>query len=192
VKYTSMLIAAVASLSCGIATAEETRAQRDTERDTVQQERIEQGLKSGELSSKEAGQLERREAHVEGLESRAERDGKISNAEQARINSVQNRTSRAIYRQKHDAQTGDPDSASSRRMQADVQRNANQQARIAQGLRSGELTNREAAGLEHGQARVNRGEANAAANGRVGAAEQVHLEKMENRQSRRVRREKHD
>jgi len=38
-----------------------------------------------------------------------------------------------------------PNSASSKRMQADAQRDVNQQERIEQGVRSGELTKKEAA-----------------------------------------------
>ncbi|UUZ55732.1 hypothetical protein LP419_09440 [Massilia sp. H-1] len=45
-------------------------------------------------------------------------------------------------------QTGNPNSASSQRMQADVQRNVNQQTRIENGIKSGELTNHEVAKLE--------------------------------------------
>jgi len=41
-------------------------------------------------------------------------------------------------------------------MQADVQRNINQQQRVEQGVKSGQLTNREAGKLENGQARVDR------------------------------------
>src|SRR6185503_2490298 len=44
----------------------------------------------------------------------------------ARLSREQNQVSRDIYREKHDAQTGNPNSASSQRMQADVQRNINQ------------------------------------------------------------------
>jgi len=100
--------------------------------------------------------------------------------------------SRDIYREKHDAQTGDPSSASSRRMQADVQRNINQQKRIEQGVDSGQLTNREAGKLERGQARENRLEGRAGADGRVDANEQGRIRRTENRQSRRIYREKHD
>jgi hypothetical protein len=192
VKSTTLLIAAIASLTCGFAHAQETRAQQDTQRDVNQQERIEQGLQSGQLNTREAGKLERQEAHVDRVESRAEANGKISNAEQARITAAENRTSQDIYSQKHDAQTGNPNSASSRRMQADVQRNANQQARIEQGLKSGSLTNGEASRLEHGQARVNRTEANAAANGHVGTGEQARIQRKENRQSQHIYHEKHD
>lgn len=191
-KYATYLIAAVASLSCGLACAQETRAEKDTQRDVNQQQRIEQGLKSGQLNTREAGKLERDEANVNRLEARAEKDGKVTKGEQARINAAENRTSRDIYRQKHDGQTGNPNSASSRRMQADVQRNENQQARIEQGLKSGELSNKEASHLERGQARVARTEANAAADGHVGAKEQARVQRKENRQSKRIHQEKHD
>jgi hypothetical protein len=77
-------------------------------------------------------------------------------------------------------------------MQADVQRNINQQQRIEQGVKSGSLTTREAAKLERGQARDTRLEARAGADGNVGAREQRRIQKNENQQSRRIHREKHD
>lgn len=75
---------------------------------------------------------------------------------------------------------------------ATQQRNVAQQQRIQQGLNSGALTDHEAARLERGQARVHRIEANAAANGRVGVAEQARIQSVENRQSRRIFRKKHN
>ena len=77
-------------------------------------------------------------------------------------------------------------------MQADVQRNVNQESRIAQGVKSGALTNREAAKLERGQARVDRKEARAGADGKVTAGEERRIQNAENRQSARIYREKHD
>ena len=168
------------------------RAEDDTQRNVNQQDRIEQGLQSGELNTKEAARLERQETAIERTESKAMRDGTIDNREQAVITAEQNQASRDIYRQKHDAQHGNPDSASSKRMQADVRRNANQQARINQGVESGELTNREAANLEHGQAKVTRNEANAGADGHVGAGEQARIQGRENRQSGKTYRKKHN
>lgn len=160
------------------------------QRDVNQQERIEQGLKSGELNTKEAGKLERQETHVDKMEARDLKDGKVSPAEQARLNAAQNKVSGDIYKQKHDAQTGNPNSASSQRMQHDVQRNVNQQTRIEQGVKSGSLSNREAGRLERGQAHVDHKEALAARNGRVGAAEQRSIRRSENHQSRRILRKK--
>jgi hypothetical protein len=46
--------------------------------------------------------------------------------------------------------------------------------------------------LERGQAHVDRKEANAAANGHVGAREQGRIQRSENRQSARVYRKKHN
>jgi hypothetical protein len=119
-------------------------------------------------------------------------DGKLSPAEKARLAREQNRVSRDIYRDKHNAQTGNPNSASSERMQADVQRNINQQQRIEQGVKSGSLGKRETARLERGEARIDRAEARAGADGKVGPREQRRIQRAENRESRRIYREKHD
>ena len=169
-----------------------TGTQSTTARDVTQQQRIESGLQSGQLSTREAGRLERGEAHIEKMESNAGRDGAVSASDQARITAAQNRESSAIYKQKHDAQFGNPQSASSQRMQADVQRNVNQQTRIENGEKSGQLSTREAASLERGQARADRALVRAAADGQVGAREQAHLQAREDRQSARIHRKKHD
>src|SRR2546423_2033439 len=173
------LTAIAAALFCGSAFAQTGTVQRDVN----QQERIEQGLKSGQLTTREASRLEREESRVERDQGRAMRDGKLTPAEKARLAREQDKVSRDIYREKHDAQKGDPNSASSQRMQADVQRNINQQRRIEQGVNSGSLTTREAGKLEAGQARDNRLQARAGADGKVTANEQQRIQKAENRQS---------
>ncbi len=176
-----------------IATAASAQNAADTvQRDVNQQNRIEDGLKSGQLSTKEAGKLEREESHIDKMEANALKDGKMTEAEKQRIERAENKASRDIARDKSNAQTGNPNSASSQRMQADVQRNANQEQRIENGVKSGSLTNREAGNLERGQAKVDRKEARAAANGHVGAGEQRSIQSAENRQSKRIHREKHN
>ena len=177
-----------ATLSCGAAFAQVGTVQRDVN----QQTRIEQGLQSGQLSTREAARLERREARINTMQSRALADGKLTDVERARLNSAQNAQSQAIANAKHNDVTGNPNSASSQRMQTDVQRNINQQARIEQGIKSGALTNREVAGLERGQARVERKEARAGSDGHVGAAEQARIQGSETRQSKRVYAAKHN
>lgn len=167
-------------------------AATETQRDTNQQNRVEQGLKSGQLTTKEAGTLERDEQHIDRTQARDMKNGSLSAQEKAQIQHEQNQASRQIYRDKHNVATGNPDSKSSERMQADVQRNANQQARINQGVRSGQLSDHEAGALERGQAHVDRSEANAARNGRVGAREQARTQGKENHQSGRVYRKKHN
>lgn len=164
----------------------------EVQRDVNQQQRVENGLQSGQLSTKEAAKLEKGEASIERMESKAEANGNLSNAEKQRIQRAQNKESQEIYRDTHNAQTGNPASASSQRMQADVQRNVNQQQRIEQGVQSGQLTNREVGNLEKGQARVDRKEARAGANGHIGANEQRNIQAAENHQSRKIHREKHN
>ncbi|WP_035374863.1 hypothetical protein [Pseudoduganella violaceinigra] len=164
----------------------------DVQRNVNQQERIEQGLKSGQLNTREAAKLEREEAHVDQMQARALKDGHVSAQEQQRIDAAQNQVSHDIYREKHDADVGNPNSASSKRMQADVQRNVNQQKRIEQGVRSGELTNREAGRLERQEGHIAKREANAGADGHVGAHEQGRIQRAENRESRRIHHAKNN
>ena len=162
----------------------------EVQRNTNQQQRIEQGLQSGALTTKEAGQLERQQTQVDRMETNALKDGSVSPTEKARIQAAQNQTSATINADKHNAKLGNPTSKSSQRMQADVQRNVNQQARIEQGVKSGQLSNKQVASLEHGQAHVNRAEANAAADGHVGAVGQANIQGRENVQSARIHHKK--
>jgi hypothetical protein len=186
-----VLALSIATLLSGAAFAD-TAAEKDQQRDVNQQQRIEQGLQSGQLNTKEAGRLEREQQHVDRMEAHDLKDGHISAAEQMRLDKAQNAASADIARQKHDTQTGNPGSASSQRMQADVQRNVNQQQRIQNGMENGSLTNREASRLEASQARTDRKVANAAADGHVGAGEQARVQRTENRDSRQIYRKKHN
>ena len=175
------------------AQAQESAAGNETQRDANQQQRIEQGLQSGQLNTREAGRLERDEQRIDRQQAHdLKSGGTLSAQEKARIAREQDHVSRDIARDKHNGATGNPNSASSQRLQADVQRNANQQQRIANGINSGQLSNREAGHLEGGQARITRSEANAAANGHVGAGEQARTQRRENRQSERVYDKKHN
>jgi hypothetical protein len=192
-KTTAVTIQLIAlSVLSTAAWAQATTAEKDQQRNVNQQQRIEQGLQSGQLSTKEAGSLERQEQHIDKMEARDLKNGSVNPAEQARLNAAQNRLSNQISADKHNGVTGNPNSASSRRMQADVQRDVNQQKRIQNGMDNGSLTNREAGKLERGQARVNGREASAAANGHVGAREQRGIQRSENRQSAHIYRKKHN
>lgn len=187
----SLILIALVAMASSSAFAQ-SAANEFVERNVNQQQRIEQGLQSGQLNTREAGRLEREEGRVERMEANAMKDGRVTPNEASRINQAQNRVSNDIYREKHDAQTGNPNSPSSQRMQQDVQRNANQQQRINQGLQSGALTQREAGRMERGEARTSRMEGRAAADGHVGRNEQQRIQHAENRQSERIHHEKHD
>lgn len=73
-------------------------------REYNEQRRINQGIRSGELTRREAGRLEAGLARTRIDERYARSDGHITPRERARINRDLNRESRAIYRQKHDRQ----------------------------------------------------------------------------------------
>jgi len=178
-------------LGSGTAVFAQTTA-TTVQRDINQQQRIEQGLQSGALNTREAATLEREESRVNQMQSQALKDGKLTAAEQSRLDAAQNKVSGDIYAAKHNSVAGNPQSDSSKRMQADVQRNINQQQRIENGVQNGSLTHREAARLERGQSKVAKAEASAGRDGHVGANEQAHVQHAENQQSNRIYRQKHD
>lgn len=69
---------------------------------------------------------------------------------------------------------------------------ANQEKRIQQGVASGQLTPKEASRLEKGEARIEKAEVRAKADGLVTGQERKHLLKMENHESKAIYKEKHD
>lgn len=76
-----------------------------TRREVRQQARIAQGVQSGQLTAREAARLERRETRVEAKIARDRVDGGgLTAREVVRDNAMLNRSSRAVYRQKHDLQ----------------------------------------------------------------------------------------
>jgi biopolymer transport protein ExbB/TolQ len=77
------------------------------QRQRDQQQRIAQGIQSGQLTPREAQRLEREQYRFNREESRfrASGDG-LSPRERARLEEQQDRMSRQIYHQKHDRQRG--------------------------------------------------------------------------------------
>jgi hypothetical protein len=71
-----------------------------------QQKRIAQGVKSGQLTAGETARLEHREANLNKTirTERAANGGKLTPAERRQVAGRQNRLSRDIHKQKHDAQ----------------------------------------------------------------------------------------
>ncbi len=71
------------------------------DRQVNQQERIHQGVKQGTISQQEYKKLELREAKIAADRRAALRDGKLTRKEASHLNREQNRTSNAIYRDRH-------------------------------------------------------------------------------------------
>jgi hypothetical protein len=72
------------------------------------------------------------------------------------------------------------------------QRQANQDARIQQGVQSGQLTPKETAKVDKGQAKVQAAEDKAKADGVVTTKERAKLAKKQDKQSKKIYKEKHD
>jgi hypothetical protein len=185
------LVAGAALVATAGASAQ-TSAAGSVQRDANQEQRIGNGLRNGSITPREDALLQRDEAHVDRLQAREMRDGSLSAADKARLSAAQDKASRDIATATHNGVNANPLSASSRRAQVQAQRDANQQARIAGGMRDGSLTKHEGARLENGQARVDKAEYRAGRDGRIGAGEQVRVARAQDRQSARIHRERHD
>ncbi len=169
------------------------------ERKENQQDRIANGVKSGELTSGEAARLEKEQSklNAETRAMRAADGGKLTAADKAKVQRQQNRLSHQIYRQKHDAQTQPGTNPPTKETQAPTEvgrREENQQDRIAQGVQSGQLTAGEASNLEKRDARINNEiKTDRAANGgALTPAEKAQVNRQQNRVSRHINRDKHN
>jgi uncharacterized protein YdeI (BOF family) len=157
------------------------------ERQRNQQQRIRQGVRSGELTGVEAARLQRRESQIRLNEARARRSGgEFTPQERARIQGQLDRSSQRIYQQKHDAQDRNPNNSINERQQ-------NQRERIRDGVQSGELTGVEAARLRRQDAQIRLNEARARqSGGEFTPQERARIQRQLNRESRRIYRQKHD
>ena len=81
-------------------------AQEIKARQENQQDRIAQGVKSGQLTAGETANLEHKEANLnrEIRKDRKQNGGNLTNNQKRQINRQQNRLSRQIYNKKHNAQ----------------------------------------------------------------------------------------
>jgi hypothetical protein len=155
-----------------------------------QQDRIAQGVKSGQLTAGETSKLETKEAAING-ETKADRaanGGKLTSAEKTQINGQQNQLSKQIYADKHNANTANPGNSKV------GQRQENQQDRIAQGIKSGQLTAGETAKLENQQKGINQQvKADRAANGgKLTSGEKQQVNKEQNAASKNIYNKKHN
>ena len=171
-------------------TTTQTSAQNTVQRKDNQQDRIAQGVQSGQLTAGETKNLETKEAGINKEERtmRSGDDGHLTTADRARLNRQQNRMSNRIYDDKHNANTahyGNNEVG---------QRRENQQDRIAQGVKSGQLTAGETARLENQQQGINReaGGMRQANGGRLSSADKRAVNQQQNGSSRNIYNKKHN
>ena len=100
-KWTMIALLIAALPATGLAQS----TSRIDERQANQQRRIDEGVKSGELTKKEAEGLQQGQRRIQRMEDKARTDGKITNEERQRIERAQDRESDRIRRETHDRQT---------------------------------------------------------------------------------------
>lgn len=98
----SALLAALVTLYFSTAAQAGGRDSGVNARQHHQQQRIAQGVRSGELTRGEARRLERGQRHIRAEERRYRADGELTRAERADLQRDLNRASRHIYNEKHD------------------------------------------------------------------------------------------
>jgi hypothetical protein len=187
-----LLLGTVVMAQDSSTTTTTTPAQQPTvgQRKENQQDRIANGVQSGQLTAGETSKLETKEAAING-ETRADRaanGGKLTSAEKTQINQQQNQLSKQIYTDKHNANTahyGNNEVG---------QRRQNQQDRIAQGIKSGQLTAGETAKLENQQKGINQQvKADRQANGgKLTQGEKQQVNKEQNAASKNIYNKKHN
>src|SRR5580658_1034426 len=157
-------------------------------REANQDQRIANGLRSGQMTSGEAARAERTQSNIDQQvhDDREANGGKLTGAERQQINGEQNAASRQIYDEKHNGDTVKPNEVDDRE--------ANQQQRTANGLRSGQMTSGEAAKTNENQANVAQQVHNerTANGGALTEKEKKQANKEENKNSKQIYNEKHN
>ena len=154
-----------------------------------QQDRIANGIQDGQLTSGETKNLETKEAGLNKEEHtmRQDDDGHLTSADRTKLNNQQNRLSNDIYADKHNANTAHYGNSEV------GQRRQNQQDRIAQGIRSGQLNARQTSNLENKEQGVNREVAGMrqANGGKLTGADKRAVNGQQNHLSKQIYNKKH-
>lgn len=191
-KTRLMILGAALALtvSTSIAQTNSVPAGEIAQRKQNQQDRIANGIDSGQLTAGETKNLERREANLNRNERqmRAADGGKLTAADRTDLNRQENHISGKIYQDKHNANTAHYGNG------VIGQRRENQQDRIAQGIQSGQLKPGETAHLERQQQSINREDAamRKANGGTLTGADKQALNQRQNNASKNIYDKKHN
>lgn len=154
-----------------------------------QQDRVANGIQSGQLTAGETKHLEGQESNLnrEIRDDRQADGGKLTSAEKQQVNRQQNNLSNKIYQDKHNANTAHYGN------NVVGQRRENQQDRIAQGVRNGSLKAGQTAHLENREQGVNQQvHADRQANGgKLNAQQKQQISHQQNAASRQIYKAKH-
>lgn len=157
-----------------------------------QQQRVRQGVRSGELTRRETRNLAEEQRDIRQLERAYKSDGQLTRAERSDLHHEQNQASRDIYKQKHDAQDRPVAAPLATRDPGVNQRQENQTGRIVNGVKTGELTHDEAQDLRDGRREIRQTEQQYKADGTLSRDERIDLHQDLNQQSRDIYEAKHN
>jgi hypothetical protein len=198
-KHRMMMLAVAALIASGPAFAQQSQPATQTQpnqpaptvgqREQNQQDRIANGIDSGQLTAGETKNLESREANInrEVKDDRAADGGKLTTQERQQVNQQQNNVSHSIYQDKHNANTAHYGNSEV------GQRQQNQQARIANGVRNGTMTAGQAARDENHEQGINEQvHADRQANGgKLTGQQKAQVNHEQNQMSRKIYNQKH-
>ncbi len=157
-------------------------------REANQDQRIANGLRSGQMTSGEAARAERTQSRIDQQvhNDRVANGGKLTNQERQQVNREQNAASRQIRNENHNGNTVRPNAVDNRE--------ANQQQRTANGLRSGQMTSGEAARTNRNQSGVAQQVHNdrVANGGALNGQQRRQVNNEQNKNSRQINNEKHN
>jgi hypothetical protein len=164
------------------------KAYAPNSRMAAQDQRISNGERSGQMTSGEAARATATQSHIDQQTAadRAANGGKLTGQERQQVNGEQNAASRQISNENHNANTIAPNAADTRE--------ANQQQRTAQGLRSGQETAGEAGRTNARQAGVDQQVHNnrTANGGAMNQQQKQQINRQQNQNSRQINNQKHN
>jgi hypothetical protein len=103
IGFALLTLAGAAASAQTAAPAPGANTPRIDQRQARQEQRIDKGIASGALTTRETRRLEKEQALVNRAEAKA--DGSVTAQERKHLHKMQNHASRDIYHQKHDRQT---------------------------------------------------------------------------------------
>jgi hypothetical protein len=164
------------------------RSYNPSTREANQDQRISNGLRSGQMTSGEAAHATAQQSRIDQQvhNDRVANGGTLTGQERQQVNREQNNASRNIYNDNHNGSTVGPNAVDNRE--------ANQQARTAQGIRSGQETSGEAARTNANQSRTDQTVHNdrTANGGALNQQQRQQVNRQQNANSRQINNQKHN
>ena len=165
-------------------------------RNARQQQRITQGLDSGQINAAEKDSLDKSQTALDTMATQANADGTISSDEFTGLMQAYNDRSKEIYALKHNDQaaTGVTPNAGAPANAEDIiaKRSASLSASLAQGVQSGRITAEEAQRVTDQQGTVDKLLTQAKTDGSINSAEFTQIMHAQNQERHMIRHMRHN